>query len=285
MASSVWKGFVSFGLVSVPVRLFAAARESHVSFNQVHAVCGTRTRQQLFCPTCDRVVERSEIAKGYPLGNDRYVLVTPEELKTLEAESSDNMNILQFVKLSEVDPLYYQTSYYTAPEDSGRRAYALLMKGMQELQVAAIAKVTMHQREQVVLIRPYDRGLVLHTLYYPEEVREVPEYGSQGQIELQGQEVELAEQFIQRLIANFDPSQFKDEYQAKVQGLIESKEAGMSPSVKEQPARKRGQVIDLMEALKKSMQIHEAEAPAKKGPQTVKKPSKSAAANGKKKVG
>jgi DNA end-binding protein Ku len=281
MSSSVWKGFVSFGLVSVPIRLFAAARESHVSFNQVHAVCGTRTKQQLFCPTCERVVERSEIAKGYPVGKDSYVLVTSEELKTLEAESSEDMNILQFVKLSDVDPLYYQTSYYTAPEASGRRAYALLMKGMQQMEVAAIAKVTMHQREQVALIRPYDRGLVLHTLYYPEEVREVSEYGDQGEIDLQAQEVELAEQFIQRLIAKFDPNHFKDEYQAKVLKLIESKEAGMTPAAKEQPVRKRGQVIDLMEALKKSMQAQEPASGAKKGPQVVKK----AAANGKKRMG
>lgn len=284
MSSSVWKGYVSFGLVSVPIRLFAAARESHVSFNQVHAVCGTRTKQQLFCPTCERVVERGEIAKGYPIEKDRYVLVTSEELKALEAESSDNMNILQFVKLSDVDPLYYQTSYYTAPEESGRRAYSLLMRGMQEMEVAAIAKVTMHQREQIALIRPYDSGLVLHTLYYPEEVREVSEYGNQGDVELQAQEVELAEQFIQRLVAKFDPSQFKDEYQTKVLELVESKDAGMSPVEKAQPSRKRGQVIDLMEALKKSMQAQAVPPVTKKGAQSVTRPPKTAT-NGKKKTG
>src|SRR5450432_2529098 len=163
MATSVWKGYISFGLVSVPIRLFTAARESHISFNQIHAECGTRTKQQLTCPSCERVVERDELAKGYPVERDRYVTVTSEELKELEAESSDNMAISQFVKLGDVDPLYFETSYYTAPEEPGRRAYALLLAGMKEMDVAAIATVTMHQREQVVLVRPYDNGLVLHT--------------------------------------------------------------------------------------------------------------------------
>src|ERR1700684_4219292 len=112
MASTVWKGYISCGLVSVPVRLYAAAREEHVSFNQIHEVCGSRIKQQIFCPTCERVVERSEIAKGYPVDRDSYVLVTGEELKTLEADSSEAMEIAQFVSLNEVDPIYYQASYY-----------------------------------------------------------------------------------------------------------------------------------------------------------------------------
>jgi DNA end-binding protein Ku len=276
MSTSVWKGFVTFGLVSVPIRLYAAARETHVSFNQIHAECGSKTKQQLICPSCDRVVERSEIAKGYPIERDRFVIVTPEDLKTLEAESSDNMNIIQFVKLSDVDPIYFQTSYYSAPEDSGRRAYSLLMQGMEKMQVAAIAKVTMHQREQVVLIRPYDKGLVLHTIYFQEEVREVPEYGSQGNQELQKEEVELAQMFMTRLIGKFDPSQFKDEYQTRVMQLIETKQAGMSPAKQEHP--RKGQVINLMDALRKSLQEEAVEDGAKKGPQRVTKPAKPAIA-------
>jgi DNA end-binding protein Ku len=276
MATSVWKGYISFGLVSVPIRLFTAARESHISFNQIHAECGTRTKQQLTCPSCERVVERDELAKGYPVERDRYVTVTSEELKELEAESSDNMAISQFVKLGDVDPLYFETSYYTAPEEPGRRAYALLLAGMKEMDVAAIATVTMHQREQVVLVRPYDKGLVLHTLYYPEEVREVAEYGSQGQVDLQKQEVDLAEQFIKQLIGQFDPSQFKDEYRSRVMQLIESKDAGLAPT-KAQPRKRRGQVINLMDALKKSLEDQQINAAQKKGPQRVPAAPKKAA--------
>ena len=276
MATSVWKGYISFGLVSVPIRLFTAARESHISFNQIHAECGTRTKQQLICPSCDRVVERDELAKGYPVERDRYVTVTSEELKELEAESSDNMAISQFVKLGDVDPLYFETSYYTAPEEPGRRAYALLLAGMKDMDVAAIATVTMHQREQVVLVRPYDNGLVLHTLYYPEEVREVAEYGSQGQVDLQKQEVDLAEQFIKQLIGQFDPSQFKDEYRSRVMQLIESKDAGLAPT-KAQPRKQRGQVINLMDALKKSLEDQQTSAAQKKGPQRVPAVPKKAA--------
>jgi DNA end-binding protein Ku len=252
MASTVWKGYISFGLISVPIRLFVAAREQHVSFHQIHAVCGTRIKQQLFCPHCERVVERSELAKGYPVDKEHNVIVTPEELKSLEAESSETMQILQFVKLSEVDPLYYQTSYYSVAEDPGRRAYALIMQGMEHLQVGAIAKITMHQREQIVMIRPYGRGLVLHTLFYPEEVRELPEYGDQPQLELNKAEIDLAEQFMKSLVAPFHPDQYQDEYEHRVLELVESKQAGEAPP-QAAPPRKMAPVIDLMEALKRSM--------------------------------
>jgi DNA end-binding protein Ku len=275
MASTVWKGYISFGLVSVPVRLYAAAREEHVSFNQIHEVCGSRIKQQVFCPTCERVVERSELAKGYQVDRDSYILVSPEELKTLEADSSEAMEIAQFVSLSEVDPIYYQASYYSAPEDPGRRAYGLLLQAMEKLNVAAIAKVTLHQREQIVLMRPYHQGIVLHTLYFPAEVREVAEYGKNDNLTLQKPEVQLAEQFIQQLTAKFDPEQWKDEYQQRVLALIETKRAGQI--VAGQPQRpKLAPVIDLMDALKKSIAERGAPATAptlveagkKKGPKT-----------------
>jgi len=275
MASTVWKGYVSFGLISVPIRLFVAAREQHVSFNQIHRVCGTRVKQQLFCPHCERVVERNEIAKGYPIDKDTYVQVTEEELKSLEAESSESMDIVQFVKLDDVDPIYYQTSYFTVAEDPGRRAYALILQGMERLKLGAIAKITLHQREQIVMIRPYDKGLVLHTLYYPEEVREIAEYGeSKDDLKLQKAEVDLAEQFMKQLTSKFEPDQFKDEYQARVEALVESKEAGAEPKPGKQPKKHMAPVINLMDALKKSME--QQEQMEKKGPQRVTSETKPA---------
>ena len=252
MASTVWKGYISFGLVSVPVRLYAAARAEHVSFNQIHEPCGSRIKQQTVCPVCDRVVERNELVKGYQVDRDAYVLVSGDELKTLEADSSEAMEIAQFVSLSEVDPIYFESSFYSAPEDPGRRAYGLLLQAMEKLNVAAIAKVTLHQREQIVLMRPYHQGIILHTLYFPAEVREIGEYGKTENMTLQKPEIDLAEQFIRQLTAKFEPEQYKDEYQQRVLDMIETKRAGQV--VAGQPLKpKLAPVIDLMEALKKSI--------------------------------
>lgn len=274
MASTVWKGYFSFGLISVPIRLYAAARESHVSFHQIHAVCGTRVKQQLFCPHCERVVERNELAKGYPVEGGGNVQVTPEELRTLEAASSDTMDIVQFVKLDDVDPLYFQTSYFTVAEKAGQRAYKLIFEGMEHLKVGAIAKITLHQREQIAMLRPYDKGIVLHTLYYPAEVREVAEYGDQPNTEVQKAEVDLAEQFMKQLTARFDPSEFKDEYQTRVEELVERKAAGAEIEVERPHKKPPAKVVNLMEALKESMARHAAGGEAK----TVEMPSRKSAA-------
>ena len=260
MASTVWKGYISFGLVSVPVRLFAAAREEHVSFNQIHSECGGRIKQQIFCPQCDRVVERNELQKGYEVEKGVYVTVNSDELKTLEAESSDVMEIQQFVSLDEVDPIYFQTSYYSAAEDSGKRAYNLLFRGMTREKLAAIARVTLSGREQVVLIRPYDQGLLLHTLYYPAEVREVGEYGHDTASEVPAQEVALAEKFMESLRSPFEPKQFQDNYQEKVLALIETKRAGATPRPGAEK-RRLAPVIDLMTALKQSLAEKERAQP------------------------
>jgi DNA end-binding protein Ku len=230
-------------------------------------------KQQLYCPHDERVVERSELAKGYQVDKDTYVLVTDEELKSLEAESSESMEIQQFVNLDDVDPVYYQTSYYTVPEDPGRRAYALILQGMEQLKLGAIAKITLHQREQIVMIRPYNKGLVLHTLYYPAEVRQIAEYGQDEDLKLQKAEVDLAEQFMKQLTAKFEPEQFKDEYQTRVEELVESKEAGMVLKSEKHPKKHMAPVINLMDALKKSME--QQEAVGKKEPQraTATKPT------------
>jgi len=272
MASTVWKGYFSFGLISVPIRLYVAARESHVSFHQIHAVCSTRVKQQLFCPHCERVVERSELAKGYPVEGGGNIQVTEAELRSLEAESSETMEIVQFVKLDEVDPLYFETSYFTVAETAGQRAYTLILQGMQHLKLGAIAKITLHQREQIVLLRPYDKGLVLHTLYYPAEVREVAEYGGQTEVKVQKAEVELAEQFMKQLTAKFDPEQFKDEYQARVEALVEQKAAGAEIEVERPHKKPPARVINLMDALKASMARH-AETSGNEG-KTIQMPSK-----------
>jgi DNA end-binding protein Ku len=252
MPSSVWKGYISFGLISVPVRLYSAARYSHVAFHEIHRKCGTRVHQQLYCPYDKEVVSRDEIALGYEVDKDKYVLVEPSELKNLQPRSSTAMEIIQFVKLSEVDPIYFETSYFSVPEEAGQRAYALLLKAMEDMDYAAIAKVMMHQRERTVIIRPYQKGLILHTIYYPDEIHDVKGYGQTKEKALKKQEIDLAEQFATALVKPFHPEEFRDEYSERVQDLIESKSKG-KPTPKPEKARRLAPVVDLMTALKKSL--------------------------------
>jgi DNA end-binding protein Ku len=257
MASTIWKGYITFGLISIPVRLFAAARTDRISFNMLHEVCSTRIKQQLYCPTCERVVERSEIIKGYEAEKDTYVTVTDEELKKVAPESSQSMEILEFVQLGEIDPLYFETSYYATPEEAGRRAYQLLLETMQKTGYAAMAKVAMHQREYTVVIRPREDGLTLHTIYYANEVRAIPEYGQTKNTEVKPQEIQLAEQLVKSLAAPFDPEKYEDAYQTRLAEMLEAKQAGKT--VKETKTKRLAPVIDLMAALQKSLNQSGAE--------------------------
>src|ERR1700733_11746199 len=156
-----WKGFITFGLVSVPIRLSPAARTERISLNQLHSVCHTRIKMPTFCPTCNRMVERSEIEKGYEYDKDQYLLFTEAELDEIEPDSARTMEIIEFVKAEEIDPLYFDASYYAAPENEGAKAYHLLLDAMIETGYAAIAKVTMYSRENIVIIRARKEGLTL----------------------------------------------------------------------------------------------------------------------------
>ena len=252
MAASVWKGSISFGLVSVPIKLFASARYSHISFHEVHRECGHRVQQQLYCPYDKRVVSRDEIVMGYEVDEDKMVIVDREELKKLQPASSSSMEILQFVQLSDVDPIFFETYYFSVPEEAGRRGYTLLLETMEELKVAALAQVTMHQRERTVILRPYRHGLTLHTLYYPNEIHDVAGYGKNNATNLKKPEIALAEQFAKGLVAPFHPEKFHDEYQERVKKLIESKEKGTAAPKPEKQTR-LAPVVDLMTALKQSI--------------------------------
>jgi len=206
----------------------------------------------LYCPYDKEVVSRDEIAMGYEIDKDKYILVDPEELKKLQPRSSATMEILQFVKLSEVDPIYFETSYFSVPEEAGERAYALLFKTMEEMGYAAIAKVSMHQKERTVIIRPYHEGLILHTIYYPNEIRDAKGYGETNVKNLKKQEIDLAEQFAKALVKPFHPDQFHNEYSERVEQLIESKNKG-KPAPRPAKPQRLAPVVDLMSALKKSL--------------------------------
>jgi len=230
----------------------------------------------LFCPVCNRQVERSEIVKGYEYEKDQYVLFNDEELDKIEPPSAHVMEILEFVKLDEMDPLYFDASYYVSPEDAGVKAYQLLLKGMEETGYGAIAKLTMHQREHIVIIRPGAQGMTLHTMFYSNEIR-AAEAVPNDKIELKDQEKKLADQLIQSLAAPWQPEKYRDEYQENLKGMIQAKLKGQEVTEVAQPHM--APVIDLMEALKKS--LAEKKAPPAAQEQTAK-PAAAAAAAGKK---
>jgi DNA end-binding protein Ku len=250
MASTVWKGHLTFGLISMPVRMFTAARGERISFNQLHKECHSRLKQPLFCPVCNRQVERSEIVKGYEYEKDQYVLFNEDELDKIEPTSAHVMEILEFVKLDEMDPLYFDASYYLAPEDAGVKAYTLLMDAMKESGFGAIAKLTMHQREHIVITRPGSKGMTLHTMFYSNEIR-AAESMPTGKVEVKDAERKLALQLIESLAAPFQPEKYRDQYQDNVRAMIAAKLKGQQVTEVAQPHL--APVIDLMEALKKSL--------------------------------
>lgn len=252
MASSVWKGMISFGLVSIPIRLFAAARTKRTYLHQIHDKCNTRLKQPLFCPTCDRMVDRSEVIKGFEYETGQYVLVGPDELKKITPPSGKTMEIITFLKENEVDPIYFDSSFFALPEQHAEKPYALLLKALEDTKKVGVAKVTMHQREYTIFIRARENGLTLHTMYYANEIAAVEGYGRKYDTKLRPEEVKLADQLVQSLSAPFKPEQYHDAFQEQLNALIEAKLKGKAVTAPTKSTAK-APVIDMMEALKRSL--------------------------------
>jgi DNA end-binding protein Ku len=206
-------------------------------------------------------VERSEVVKGYEYEDGKYVVIDPEEIKKITPESARAMEILAFVKESEIDPLFFDSSYFLVPEDQGRKAYKLLLKTMEDKNRVAIAKLTMHQREYTVFLRPYDHGIALHTMYFANEIREAPGYGKTDNVKLTPQEIKLADQLVDNLSEEFQLKKYHDEFETRLRALIEAKQKGRE--IVAAPHKERAPVIDMMAALKKSL---ERTAAGRKGP-------------------
>jgi len=246
---------LTFGLVSIPVRLYAAARAKRIYLHQLHRDCHTRIKQPLFCPHCNRIVDRSEIIKGYEYETGQYVLVEPDEIKKITPESGRTMEILAFVPAAEVDPIYFESSYLAMPEAEGKKGYALLLKALEDTKMLGIAKVTMHQREYTMFVRPRNHGLTMHSMWYQNEINSVEGYGHTDESQVRPQEMKLAEQLVENLTADFKPQDYHDEFQARLRTLVEAKAKGRKIAVPEH--HPRGRVIDIMDALKKSLSAKE----------------------------
>jgi len=259
----------------MPVKLFSGARSSGISFNMLHRPDLQRVKQQYYCPADNKVVERSEIVKGYEFRKDEYIVIEPEEIKKIEPRTAKTMEILEFVKTSDVDPVYFESSYYMVPDEAGRRPYALLTKALEESEYVAIAKLTMHNREYTVFLRPHEGGMMLHTMYYAEEVRTVEGFGAPD-VELKDAEVKVAHQLIEALAADWDPEKYHDSFQDNLKKLIQTKLEGGKVIEIDKP-KKMAPVVDLMAALKQSL----AEMEGKKKPAGKAASEPAAAAGGK----
>jgi len=252
MAASVWKGHITFGLVSIPVRLSVAARSETIGFNQLHKSDHSRVKQKLFCDAEDKMIERSEIVKGYEYEKGKYVVISDEDIKKMQPKTAKVMEILEFVKVEELDPVYLENSYYAQPEEAGEKPYTLLFEAMRRSGVVGIAKATMSQREHVVVVRPGKFGLLLHTMYYQDEVRATDEFRTNLEI-VKDQELKMAQTFIEALAGTFEPSKFHDTYRLSVKAMIDAKIAG-EEVVAAPEAVELAPVVDIMEALRSSLE-------------------------------
>lgn len=261
MASTIWKGYLTFGMISVPVRLYAAARSETISFHMLHEKCGSRIKQQLWCPVDEEIVQRKDIVKGYEIDEGTYVTVDEKDLEKIQPESARTIDVLEFVPAKELDAMYLDTSYFLVPDEAGTKAYYLLQSVLEEMDVEGVARLVMHQREHIVAVRPSQGGLMLHTLFFEDEVRKVDDFGKRGHIRVTEKELEMGKTFVKALITKFDPSKYKDEYRAAVEKMLEEKAAGKE--ITAAPEVKTAPIMDLMAALKASLDQTGDKSPAK----------------------
>ena len=272
MARSIWSGAISFGLVNVPIKLYSAVSKKTVRFHQLNGKTGVRIQQKRVDPETGDEVNYEDIVKGYELTRDHYVLITPEELETLDPEKSRSIDIEDFVDESEIDPIYYDHPYYLVPDKGAAKAYGLLLNAMADADKVAIARVVIRSKEQLVAIRPHRDGdlLVMETMVFADEVvgtDELDGLPDASDLKVSDRELKMARQLIESLTDEFEPGKYKDEYREKVLDLIERKAAGEEIAVQPE-APEPAKVPDLMAALEASLAAvrggDEDEAPKRK---------------------
>src|SRR6202021_916739 len=252
MATTVWKGHLTFGLVSFPVKLFTAARSEGISFNQLHKSDASRIKQTIYCQAEDKPIPRSEIVKGFEYEKDRYVVIEDEEVKKVAPVTAKVMEILEFVKSKQVDPIYFETSYYMAPDEAGEKPYALLFDALKKTGYAGVAKIAMHNREHIVILRPGHNGVLLHTMYYSHEIRKVDEFRTDLSL-VKEKELALAQSLVEALAAEFEPDKYKDSYRENLLQMIESKKDGKEIVATPEPRQEKG--VDILEPRRASLAV------------------------------
>ncbi|HHV65202.1 MAG TPA: Ku protein [Peptococcaceae bacterium] len=269
---TMWKGSVSFGLVNIPIKMFTATEDKDIKFRYLHKECHTPLKYKKVCPTCNKEVSEGEIVKGYEYETGHFIIIEEKDILTLKAEvDTRNIEILDFVNLSEIDPIYFDKSYYLSPQENGSKAYTLLRQAMNATGKIAIAKMTIRNKQTLAALRVYKNILVLETIFYPDEVRPVSEVPGLPEKEIiNDKELDIATKLIDTLTAPFEPEKYKDDYREALRELINKKIAGQE--IKVAPEAPQRKVIDLMEALQASLKE------SKKKQENKKKPTKAKAA-------
>jgi len=251
MARAIWSGSISFGMVSIPVKLYGATESKDISFHLVHATCGTRLKQVRWCPTDEVEVPWSETVRGYEYAKDEYVTLTDEDFEKLPLPSRHTIDLTAFVKATEIDPVYYERSYFLTPDERAEKAYALLLQALDKKGLTALATITIRKKEQLCALRPRDGVVMLETLFYPDEVRR--EHGVDlDRARVTERELEMAFTLIELLRKPFEPEEYHDHYREALAQLIEAKLEGRD--VVKSPAARETKIIDLADALKKSVE-------------------------------
>ncbi len=249
-----WRGYISFGLVTIPVKLYTATEEKDVRFRLLHTECLTPIKNQRFCPFHNKVIEWSDVVRGYEVSKGRFVTVTDEELEQIPIDTSGNVNIAGFVELKEIEPLYFERSYYAMPDEGGAKAFLLLQEALRDAGRVGVGKVVIRDKEYLVAVRPYEGAMVMNTLYYADEVRalsaldEVP-----VEAKVHPNERKMAVQLVENLSMEFHIEEFRDEYRDQLMAMIEAKGKGQPVPAGKPEAP--GKVIDLMEALRRSVEM------------------------------
>ena len=278
---------ISFGLVNIPVRFYTATRSEDVHFNLLHESCGSRVNRKWWCPQHEAMIESGEMIRAFAVGKNQYVTLTDEEMQTLESDSDKALEITEFVDLDQVDPVFFEKAYYLGPATGGAKTYRLLAQAMKKQNKVAVARWVMGHREHLVLLRPFEDGLVLHTMYYADEVRDFSALEVED-AELRDKELALAEMLINELTEKkFDPLAYKDTYRERLMDKIRAKAEG-DVIVSETPGQeKAGEVVDIMEALRRSLEGGAKAAPKRERAPAKRAPARTAAtakpASGKKK--
>src|SRR5688572_952049 len=253
MPRQIWKGVITFGMISIPVGLYTATESKDVSFNQLHKPCNSRIKQRRWCPVCEVDVETADIAKGYQYAKDQYVILTDQDFENLPVASKHTIELNAFVEQSDIDPVYHEKTYYLEPDEAGVKAYALLMRALESKGLTALAKIAIRNKEQLCALRPKDGVIVMDTLFWPDEVRSesaprIPE------VIVNDRELAMAQSLIDLLHESFTPEKYADQYRETLLGIIEAKVQSSDAVVAPMVASPAANVTDLMAALKASVE-------------------------------
>lgn len=250
---TMWKGSISFGLVNIPIKMFAATEEKDVRFRYLHKTCHTPVKYEKVCPVCNKKINEEEIVRGYEYEPGRFIILDEDDFNALKTRTQGkNIEILDFVSLSEIDPIYFDKTYYLSPQDNGGKAYSLLQKAMHDTGKIAVARITIRNRQSLAALRVSRNILVMETIFYPDEVRPVSEVpGLPDEVSVNEKELDVATKLIETLTAPFEPGKYRDDYREALYELIDKKIEGKE--IKTAPDMPQKNVIDLMEALQASL--------------------------------